>query len=31
MTVRGQLDRPWFESPFFERELADSDLDPQTR
>ena len=31
MEAPGQLDRPWFESPFFEREVADSDLDPQAR
>ncbi len=31
MASRGQLDSPWFESPFFERELAEADLDPQTR
>lgn len=31
MATRGQLDRPWFESPFFEQELDHSDLDPETR
>lgn len=31
MGVLGQLERPWFESPFFERELAESDLDPEAR
>lgn len=26
-----RLERPWFESPFFERELEESDLDPESR
>src|SRR6476620_8862085 len=30
-TTRGKLERPWFESPFFERELASSDLDSEAR
>src|SRR6476619_6967511 len=29
--TRGKLERPWFESPFFERELASSDLDSEAR
>jgi hypothetical protein len=29
--ARGSLEAPWFESPFFERELEKSDLDPETR